>query len=108
MADNFFEAVDDVFCIRTTDPKILCHFPGQLQIQCVIGICDVELQAVCVRHRVHVIGGRQSPSPTRIKDKTVVTQMIVAVGDQDVEHNPRPQLSKVSVGLRAVFHEHFG
>jgi hypothetical protein len=32
----------------------------------------------------------------------MISQMVVGVGNQQVENDPRPQLPKIGVGLRAV------
>ena len=52
-------------------------------------------------HRIDVIGRRQSPAAS-IVEEAVVSQMIVGVRHQDVEHQPAPQLAEVLRHLRAL------
>ena len=55
-----------------------------------------------VRDRIHVEGRRQTPTLARDQDEAMISQMVVGVGNHQVEHDPRPQFPKIDVGLRAV------
>jgi hypothetical protein len=80
----------------------------EIEVQRVVGLADVELQAVRPGHGVHVVGLGQAPALARHEKKAVIAQVIVGVGNQHVEHNARPKLTQVGVGLRAVLYQYPG
>ena len=90
LADDLLETLNNSFRICSADSKVLGHFASKLKIQSVISICDVQLQPICVCYRVHIVCIRQAPSPTGVEDEAMIAQVIVGIGNQNVEHNARP------------------
>lgn len=80
-------------CLLEVQAEIGGNFPCKLKIEGIVRIRDVELQSVCVSDRVHVIGLRKLPALAGHQNETVVAQMIVRIGDKNVENDTRPKLS---------------
>jgi len=93
---------DDRLGITNGDAKVRCHGPSEIEVDCIVVLADVQFQSMGVRDRIHVKGRRQTPPLAGHQDEAMISQMVVGVGNQQVENDPRPQLPKIGVGLRAV------
>ena len=78
---------DDLLRFGILDSEIRCDLPCQIEIQCVVVFVDAQGQTHSILIRVQVESGGQGPSLRRIEE-TMVAEMVIAVGNRDVEGNP--------------------
>ena len=93
---------DDRVGIANGDAEVRCHGPSEIEVDCIVGLADVQFQSMRVRVRIHVEDRRKTPPLAGHQDEAMISQMVVGVGNQQVENDPRPQLAKIGAGLRAV------
>jgi hypothetical protein len=65
------------------------------------GIMGVDGQRVVGSFdiRIEIVGGREAPAVGR-QNEAVVTEVIVAVGDEEIENEARPQLAQIFFLMR--------
>src|SRR3990167_6775416 len=72
---------DDFQSVVLLDPEVASHRQGQIQVERVVGLRDIELQPIGVGHWIHVVGGGELPALARDKDETMVAQVVIRVAD---------------------------
>lgn len=51
---------------------------------------------------IEIVGRREAPSIASVIEKAVIAQMIICVGDEDVEYHAPPQVFHVTLGRRPM------
>lgn len=67
-----------------------------------VHLFDQDARLYVGRHRVQIVGRREPPARLPFVEKTVIAQMVVGIGDQDIEHHPLPECRHVGLGRGPV------
>lgn len=99
--DDAADGSDNSVRLVVFNPQERSNLPCQIEVQGVIVFVDAEGQAGSVFVGVEVESGREGPSLGG-KQESMVAEVVVAVGDGDIENDPPEEFDQVSVHIGAV------
>jgi hypothetical protein len=86
------------------EPEIRRYLPGQVEVQRIISLRNVEFQALPVPDGIQVKGRREMPALGR-EQKAMITQVVVGIRHADVEHNAPPELRQILRDVGSLLHQ---